>query len=121
MNKQKTYERDSYLLRSQVLHSPGDAVPEDREIPGREGGGVLAEVVEVLSRAMVAQVRQELPVHHVLENQVMRLCNHQREIQFHLRCTPVLTAVLLICERCADRASEPAFGYQYGAPLPESN
>lgn len=104
---------NSYLLRSQVLHSPGDAVPEDREISGREGCGVLAEVIEVLPGAVVAQVRQELAVHHVLENQVMGLCNHQREIQFHPRVVRS-PPYLLICER-RDRA---ALRHRYGASPP---
>jgi len=68
--------RESYLLRREVFHTPGDAVSENREIPGCQGRGILAEVVKVLPGAVIAQISEQLAVHYVLQYEIMRLCNH---------------------------------------------
>lgn len=68
----------SYLFRREILHAPGHAISENREIPGSQGCGVLAEVVKVLSGTVIAQVREQFAVHDVLQYEIMRLYNHRK-------------------------------------------
>ena len=68
----------SHLFRRKILHASRHAVSENSEVSGGERGRVFAEIVEILPGAMIAQVRQQFPVHHVLQYKVMRLCEQVR-------------------------------------------
>ena len=64
----------SHLFWRKILHTSCHAVAKNSEIPRGERGRVLTEIVEILPGAVITQVRQQFPVHHVLEYKIMRLC-----------------------------------------------
>lgn len=70
----------SHLFRRKILHPSRHTIPKYSEIPGGEGRRVLAEIVEILPCAMIPKIGQQFPVHHVLEYEIMRLCEQQTAI-----------------------------------------
>lgn len=76
--------KHSYLFRREILHAPGHAISENREIPGCQGCRILAEVVEVLPGTVITQIREQLAVHDVFQYEIMRLCNQRKSLN-HLR------------------------------------
>lgn len=74
----------SHLFRRKILHPSRHAVPKHSEIPGCERRGVLAEIVEILPGAMISKIGQQFPVHHVLEYEIMRLCEQNRAHDYQI-------------------------------------